>query len=84
MMVNGPTSEEVGKVKNYLAKNISDNRGDNGYWETVIKVYDQFGQDMDSGYDDILNKLTPEAVRDFGAKYFKNADHVEISMTPES
>lgn len=83
MTANGPTAEELGKVKAYLSKNISDNRTDNGYWETVIKVYDQYGQDMDTDYTSILDRLTPETIRDFGKRYMVGADHVEISMTPE-
>ncbi len=83
IVANGPSDEEVGKVKAYLAKEIADNRTDNGYWETVIKVYDQYGPDMDSDYETILARLNPEAVRDFARTYLKNADHVEISMRPE-
>ena len=83
LSTDGPTPEEVGKVKAFLAKEIADNRTDNGYWETVIKVYDQFGQDMDSEYEAILDRMTPETIRDFGKTYLTGADHVEISMRPE-
>lgn len=83
MTTNGPTSEELGKVKAYLAKNIIENRTDNGYWETVIKVYDQYGPDMDSDYTALLDRMTPESIRDFGSRYICNADRVEISMKPE-
>ena len=83
LSTDGPTPEEVGKVKAFLAKEIADNRTDNGYWETVIKVYDQFGQDMDSDYEAILDRMTPETIRDFGKTYLTGADHVEISMRPE-
>lgn len=83
LSTDGPTPEEVGKVKAFLAKEIADNRTDNGYWETVIKVYDQFGQDMDSDYETVLDRMTPETIRDFGKTYLTGADHVEISMIPE-
>lgn len=83
LSTDGPTPEEVGKVKAFLAKEIADNRTDNGYWETVIKVYDQFGQNMDSEYEAILDRMTPETIRDFGKTYLTGADHVEISMKPE-
>ncbi|MDE5643727.1 MAG: insulinase family protein [Muribaculaceae bacterium] len=79
----GPTAEELAKVTAYLSKNIAENRRDNAYWDTVLKVYDQFGPDMDSGYEELVAALTPEAVRDFGATFIKGADHVEISMLPE-
>lgn len=79
----GPTVEELAKVTAYLSKNITENRRDNGYWDTVLKVYDQFGPDMDSGYESIIARLTPESVRDFGTRYVIPADHVEITMRPE-
>lgn len=83
LIENGPTEEELAKVKAYLMKNIAENRESNGYWETVVKVFDQYGPDMDSGYEDIVNAMTPAAIRDFGRRYIRNADHVELSMLPE-
>ena len=83
MVETGPTAEEVAKVKAYLSKEIADNRTQNGYWETVIKVYDQYGRDMDSDYDTLLTRLTPESIRDFAATYLPDADRVEISMVSE-
>ncbi|MDE5750054.1 MAG: insulinase family protein, partial [Duncaniella sp.] len=58
IIADGPTPDEVAKVKAFMAKSIADNRTDNGYWETVIKVYDQYGPDMDSGYETSLDRLT--------------------------
>lgn len=80
---HGPTAEELAKVKAYLQKNIADNRRSNGYWETVVKVFDQYGPDMDSGYEGIVEAMTPETIRDFGRRYLTGADHVELSMLPE-
>ena len=80
---HGPTAEELAKVKAYLQKNIADNRRSNGYWETVVKVFDQYGPDMDSGYEAIVEAMTPETIRDFGRRYLTGADHVELSMLPE-
>lgn len=79
----GPTPEELDKVKTFLRKNITENRRANGYWETVIKVYDQYGPDMDSAYESIIDAMTPETVRDFGARYIKGSSHTELSMRPE-
>ncbi|MDE6396223.1 MAG: insulinase family protein, partial [Muribaculaceae bacterium] len=83
MISEGPTTEEVAKVKAYLAKEIAENRTDNGYWETVIKVFDQYGPDMDSGYELILENISPQTVQKFGQSYIKGADHVEMTMKPE-
>lgn len=83
LLTDGPTPEELAKVKAYLLKNIADNRRSNGYWETVIKVADQYGPDMDSNYESIVDAMSCESIRDFGRSHFPTADHVELSMLPE-
>ena len=83
LIKDGPTADELANVKAYLMKNIADNRRNNGYWETVVKVYDQYGPDMDSGYEAIVESLTPAAIRYFAARYLTDADHVELTMVPE-
>ena len=83
LLTDGPTPEELAKVKAYLLKNIADNRRSNGYWETVIKVADQYGPDMDSNYESIVEAMSCESIRDFGRSHFPTADHVELSMLPE-
>lgn len=82
MVNDGPTDEELLKVKAYLEKSIADNRNDNAYWETVIKVKDLYGPDMDSGYEEILSTLTPARIRDFAARHLPTADTARLSMTP--
>lgn len=80
---NGPTSEELARITASLTKDIAANRGDNAYWDTVLKVYDQFGPDMDSGYESLVAAMTPEAIRDFGRRYLTGADRARITMLPE-
>lgn len=83
LIANGPTTDELASVKSFLSKNIGENRRDNSYWDTVLKVYDLYGPDMDSDYEKIVSGMTPEKIRNFGDKYIKNSNHVEISMLPE-
>ena len=83
LIQNGPTAEEVSKVKAFLAKEIAGNRDENGYWETVLKVYDQYGKDMDTDYETILDNLNPDTVREFAATYLRNASHVQMTMLPK-
>lgn len=82
LIADGPTSEEVGKVKAFLSKEIAENRSDNGYWETVLKVYDQYSPDMDSGYEEIVDSIDPDAVRKFAREHLTGANHLKMTMKP--
>ncbi len=78
------TAAELAKVKEYMAKNYKENSRDNGYWITVMRMYDRFGEDMHSRYLDILEGLTPEDVAEFGARYMADAPGIlRLSLSPE-
>lgn len=79
------TAAELAKVKEYMAKNYKENSRDNGYWLTVLRMYDRFGEDMHSRYMDILNGLTPDDVSAFGATYIADAPGIlKLSLSPET
>lgn len=77
------TSDEISKVRQYMAKNYTDNADDNAYWITVMHMYDKFGQDMNSGYIDILNSITPEDLAAFARNYLLKANVIRLEMSPE-
>jgi len=83
IIANGPTAEEVAKVTSYLSKNIIENRTANAYWETVIKVYDQFGVDMDTDYEAIVAGITSAAVQAFAKAYISPATRLHLRMLPQ-
>lgn len=57
MLANGVTDEELNKVKEYLAKNYSENQTDNAYRLTVMHANERFGQDMHTDYLKVLKEL---------------------------
>lgn len=76
------SADEIAKVRQYMAKNYADNADDNAYWVTVMHMYDKFGQDMHSGYIDILNSITSEDLADFARTYLLKADTIRLEMSP--
>lgn len=50
MLTNGVTEKELDTVKEYLAKNYSDNSTDNAYRLVVMRANERFGQDMHTDY----------------------------------
>lgn len=78
------TAAELAKVKEYMAKNYAENSRDNGYWVTVLRMYDRFGEDMHSRYMEILDGLTPDDISTFGAAYLAQAPGIlRLEMSPE-
>lgn len=76
------TINEINRVKQYMAKNHADNAQAPEYWVTVMHMYDKFGEDMHSSYLDILEKITPESLVDFAARYLTTANRVQLEMSP--
>ncbi len=81
--VNSITDEEVLKVKQYMLKSNEQNVKDNAYWYTVLKAYARFGKDMNSGFVEAVNALTPQAVADFARTQLKPTSVIHLTMNPE-
>lgn len=77
------TADELKKCAEYMAKNYSENDRDAGYWLTVLRMRDRFGEDMHSRYLDILNSVTPDDISAFGASHFPSANRLQLEMSPE-
>ena len=76
------TDEEVLKVKQGMLKDIVENRKDNSYWTTVMRMYDKFGEDMDSGYEGYAESLTPATLAGFAAANILPATRIQLTMQP--
>ena len=83
-MASGDISmAELDKVKEYMRKSIRDNRNDNAYWLLALRQLDKSGLDMDSGYEDIVDAMTPEKISQFLKEVLDNHEIMRITMTPE-
>ena len=74
---------ELAKVREYMMKNIADNREDNGYWLVALRAFEKFGMDLDSGYEKAVASLTPENMQAFLKQYVLPADRLILTMMPE-
>lgn len=73
---------ELQKVKSFVLKSQQQADTDNGYWLTVMHMYDKFGRDMHNGHDDIVNALTPQKIADFARTYLLPAHRIQLEMSP--
>lgn len=81
---NGPTEEDLDKVVKNMLKEIEQAKPNNGYWMNVLTRYYQVGinnSDPDN-YENILNSLTTDNIRDFARQFFDKPDIVDVVFVP--
>jgi len=79
---NGPTEEEFNMAILNAKKNIPEKRINNGYWLRQIRnVIEGYG-DEDKAYEEAVNNLTAEKVREITAAIVNSGNKVEYVMVP--
>lgn len=74
--------EDLRKIKQYMVKSYNQNLESNGYWLTVLSIYDRFGRDMHSGYVSIIENLTPADIAGFARTVLLPANRIQLEMSP--
>jgi zinc protease len=83
MAKNGPTQENLNKIKEYERKTYGQMKVINNYYDYLIYNYLTDGIDFDTDYVKKVDSLTIESIRDFAKRIFSPGNHVEITMQPE-
>ena len=83
MAENGPTQEQLSKAKENFLKNITENRHQNSYWLTTIGDFINFGTDTDTEYENAVNSLTAEDIKDFAASILDQGNEITLTLGPE-
>ncbi len=71
------------KVKEYMLKNIDDQRKSNGYWRGAVLMFDRYGIDEDTDYKAIVEAQTTETLKAFMKEFLKDSSKVTVCMLPE-
>ncbi len=84
MMKDGPSQEDLDKVKKNLLKGRAESKENNGYWMGVIYNYYVHGinGDLAGNYEDVVNNLTINDVKQVAKKFFAGADKVQLTFEP--
>lgn len=77
----GPDAEAFNKVKEYMLKKNAEDVMENNYWMNVITMKERFNQDEYTGYTEVINSLTPEAIREFAGQLLKAGNRIEVVCT---
>lgn len=78
---NGPKAEIFNKVKEYLLKKNAEDVMENNYWMNVISMKERFNQDNYTGYQDVVNSITPEAIQNFAKQILSSGNRIEVVCT---
>lgn len=81
---NGPTEEQMTRVRENFKKNVPEKRIQNNYWMTVINCIYTYGiADYDAEYEAAVNALTPESIRAAAASVLSSGNLLEVVMSPD-
>lgn len=80
---NGPKAAQVQKVKEFMLKQHADNLEKNGYALSNLHRYYNYGVDFLTGYEQIVEGITVETLKEFAQKLLSQGNRIEVSMSTE-
>ena len=80
----GPTEEQMTRVRENFAKNIPESRIQNSYWMEEINYWYKFGgMDYDAEYEAAVAALSPESIKNAVSKVLASGNFIEVVMSPD-
>lgn len=79
----GPRPESMDKVKKFLLKTYQQNVINNGYWDYVMYNLLRDGIDYDTNYEQLVEQLSAEDVRQAARRMLQSNRRIEVTMLPE-
>jgi len=83
IMDQGPSEEDLNKAREYFLKSRNENYRKNRFWSNTIREYYSNGIDLVTGYEDQVRKLNTHDVQKAAEQLFKNANMLEVIMSPK-
>ena len=81
MAAEGPSEENLAKIKEYMLKTFKDNQKENSYWLNALLEYNHYGIDRTKDYEAIVNGITVKDIQQFANSLFKQGNKASIIMT---
>ncbi|HNS30182.1 MAG TPA: insulinase family protein [Tenuifilaceae bacterium] len=83
ILSDGPTEVDLNKAKEYFLKDRQESLRENRFWSSAIKEYYNNGIDIISNYEALVKKLNVKEVQKAAKSFFKDANMLEIVMSPQ-
>ena len=81
MAAEGPSSEQMQKVRDYMVKQYNDNQKENSYWISSLDEYYYTGIDFNADYLTIVNSVTAADVKAFATDLIQQGNKVTVVLT---
>ena len=84
MMAEGPSEENLGKIKEYMLRSHQEDLKNNGYWMTSLVSKTRFNQEFVEGYEDCVQSITIEDIKQLAQQIFGSGNRLVVGMeTPQ-
>lgn len=80
----GPTQEQFNIAVENLKKNLPESRITNNYWMDNIIKYSKYGEKYDELYEQAVNSLSIEKIKELMTMFYKAETFHELVMLPEA
>ncbi|MGB5526618.1 MAG: insulinase family protein, partial [Gemmatimonadota bacterium] len=86
LAAHGASDDNLAKVKETQRRQRETDLRENGFWLSVLNVYDQNDEDLRLilDYDRLVDELTSEAIGEAAAVYFDFDNYVDVKLVPEA
>ena len=81
MAAEGPTPEQMQKVRDYMVKQYNDNQKENSYWISSLDEYYYTGIDFNADYLNIVSSVTAADVKAFASDLIQQGNKVTVVLT---
>ena len=80
----GPTEDNLNKIKEYMVRSHAENLKKNGYWMNQLYTRTRYNQDYVTGYEEAVQGVTINDMKELAQKIFKSGNRLVVGMkTPQ-
>ena len=84
LIAEGPSEENLQKVKEFMQKKHKENLKENSYWLGVMDEHHFSDVNMHQDYEKTLQEITAKDIQNFAALLFNQGNRIEVTMvSPE-
>ncbi|MBR6033053.1 MAG: insulinase family protein [Bacteroidaceae bacterium] len=80
MMAEGPTEENLGKIKEYMLRSHQEDLKNNGYWMNSLVSKSRFNQEFVEGYEECVQSVTIEDIKQTAQYIFGAGNRLVVGM----
>ncbi len=81
MCAEGPSEENLKKVKEYMHRKHAEDLKNNGFWMSALVNKATLNRNFVDGYDKAVDAITVDAIKEVANKIFKSGNRLEVGMT---